>query len=208
MPEAETKETPSMGEGATRGFAIAGARFLNVAQGMVMAWSAVLGAVVIGAPRDTPPRQLLGVESLTPAGTSGDSIMLHDLPLGVRMSAWVGVASIILAWAVLLWAAARVARQVATGDMFAPSVASTLRCAALGLVAAAVVLPVMWRITVAQVERWVEEAPDHWGAVTLQTASAPVGTVAGLLIGAAAISILAKAFREGEHLRQETDGLV
>lgn len=191
-----------------QGLAMAGARFLNVLQGMAMAWAVVLGIVVLGAPRGTPPHQLLGVQSLRPAAISGDSIMLSDLPLGIRLTSWIGTTSVIVAWTLLLWAAARVSRQIATGDLFVPKAVEAVRFAATGLLAAAVVLPVMWRVSVAQGERWVEEAVADGGAVTLQTSGAPVGTVVGLLLGATVLGVMARAFREGERLRQESDGLV
>lgn len=208
MPQSTTSQGTFLAE-TGRGLVVTGARVLNVLHGMALAWVVVLGVVVIGAPSDIGPEQLPAVEGLPADPSVSAVVMLADLPLEARLTSWVGTASLILAWSMSLWAAARVARQVATGDPFAPRVSGALRAAAACLVAAAVVLPVTWFISVRQVERWVEAAPvQEWGDLAMQTSTAPVGAVLGLLIGALATGILAAAFHAGERLRQETDGLV
>lgn len=191
-----------------RGLVLAGARLLNVLQGMALVWGVVLGAVIIAAPGSMPPQQLLGVESLR-SSSLGAAVLLNDLPLGARLASGVGTAAFVLAWALLLGAAARVARKVATGLPSGPAVAGTLRRTAAGLGTAAIVLSAMTLVAVGQVEGWVDgAAAAEWGELIVQTAGVPVGSVLGLLMGALAVSILARAFGGRERLRQDTAGPV
>lgn len=196
--------------GTVRSLALTGARALNVLQGLALAWGVVFIAIVVsGLPGDTAPTTLPGVEVLRPGPTATDAVALADLPVVARLVSSVGTAALFVAVGLALGAAARVARHVGAADPFAPGVASALRTGAVALLVAAVVLPLTRVLSLDQVQAWVGSAsPERWGEVTLQTSGVPVGTTLGLLLAAIVLGVLAVAFREGERLRRDTDGLV
>ena len=202
-------ETKQPVTAAGRGLALTGARALNVVQGMALAWLVVLGVVTIGAPAGTSAVTLPGVDLLSSDPAVAEMAALTDLPVIARVISWAGTAALFLALALALGAAAQVARPVARAAPFAPGIARALRSASVALVTAAVVVPLARFVSVAQVERWVQAAPvREWGEITLHTSGAGVGTPVALLVLAFATGVLAAAFRQGERLRQETDGLV
>lgn len=193
---------------AGAGFVLAGARVLNVVQGMALAWGLAMGVVILLAIGGTSPSTLAGIDAVRSDPAVSDAVRLSDLPLGARLASWIGTVAVFFAWAAVLGAAARVARQVSAGEPFVPGVATALRAAAWACGTAVVLVPGMWVLTAAQVNRWAGAAPSPWGEVSVQTSGVPVGMVAGLLLGAVVAAVLASAFGHGSRLRQEMDGLV
>lgn len=176
---------------------------------MALAWVVILGVVTLGAPTGISAATLPGVDLLRSDPGVAEMAALSDLPLIARVISWTGTAEIFLALALALGAASQVARHVALANPFAPGIARALRSASVALLTAAVVVPLARFVSVAQVERWVQAAPAReWGEITLHTSGVGVGTPVALLVLAFATGVLAAAFRQGERLRQETDGLV
>ncbi|MFK5688450.1 DUF2975 domain-containing protein [Ornithinimicrobium sp. LYQ92] len=208
MPLENTSTSPGRIATTGAGITLAGARALNVLQGMALAWGFFLGVVILTGLGHASPSTLAGIDAVRSDPSVADAVRLADLPLGARLAAWIGTVAIFLAWSAVLGAAARVSRQVSAGEPFVPGVAAALRVAAWACGAAAVLVPGMWVATAAQVNRWASAAPSPWGEVGVHTSGVPFDTVAGLLVGAVVAAVLASAFGHGSRLRQETDGLV
>ena len=181
-----------------RGVAVARSRCLNVLQGMLMAWAALLALIALAAPAGTPTKQLLGIDDLRPAPPVQD-IALADLPLSLRLVSVIGISSVLLSLAVLLWAAARASRQAARTSHSGVEVAAALKVAATSLATSAVVLGIAWLASVFLVKRWVARATDDWGAITLATSPPPIGTIAILLLLSVVVAIAARAQGSGRN---------
>ncbi|AXH97246.1 hypothetical protein [Ornithinimicrobium avium] len=202
-------ETKQPVTAAGRGLALTGGRALNVLQSMAFVWLVVLGVVTLWAPTGISAATLPGVDLLRTDPAVAEMAALSDLPLAARVISWAGTAALFLALTLALGAASQVARQVATAEPFAVGIAHALCRASVALLTAAVVVPLARFVSVAQVERWVQAAPvREWGELALHTSGVALGTPVALLVLALVTGVLVAAFREGERLRQEADGLV